>query len=139
MSFQNNAIEIAEPEIKIPKPKIAEELTLLPDTEGQVTVHGFFKNRGEWPELIRIWSTTFLIANNSFHKSRLVHFENITLYPYWTPIEVGVTHRFTLIFTGLPKSCKTFDLVEEIPQAGGFEIRNILRNRTDVYQINFGE
>ena len=41
MSFQNNTIEIAEPEIKIPKPKIAEELTLLTDTEGQVIVHGF--------------------------------------------------------------------------------------------------
>lgn len=132
-----NKIEVAEPEIKIPKPKISEELKTFPDFESQVIVHGYFKNAGEWPELIRIWSTTFLIPHNSFHKSRLVHFENITLFPYWTPIQVGTTHRFTLIFGSLPKSCVLFDLVEEIPQSGGFEIRNIHRNKSDVYEISF--
>ena len=132
-----NAIEIAEPKIKIPKPSISDELKTLPNLESQVIVHGFFKNTGDMPELIRIWSTTFLITQNSYHKSRLVHFENITLFPYWTPVEVGTTHRFTLIFSGLPKSCVLFDLVEEIPQSGGFEIRNIARNKRDVYELNF--
>jgi hypothetical protein len=29
-----------------------------------------------------------------------------------------------------------FDLVEEIPQPGGFVIKNIRRNETDVYHID---
>lgn len=131
-------IKILDPKIKIPKPELSSELKILPNTESQIIVHGFLKNTSDWPELIRIWSSTFLIAQNSMHKSRLIYFENISLYPCWTTIETHSVHNFTLIFGGLPKSCKVFDLVEEIPQSGGFEIRNVLRNTTDVYRIDFG-
>ena len=42
---------------------------------------------------------------------------------------------FTLIFSGLPKDCKLFDFVEEIPQEGGFLVTDIDRNESDVYTI----
>jgi len=43
---------------------------------------------------------------------------------------------FTLIFQGLSKGCQLFDLVEEIPQEGGFAVRGLLRNSSDVYQVH---
>ena len=52
-------------------------------------------------------------------------------------IEEGSTLHFTLIFNGLPKACRSFDLVELIPQAGGFEYRKINRNKSDVYHLDF--
>ena len=42
---------------------------------------------------------------------------------------------FTLVFSGLPKDCKSFDLREEIPEEGGFLVKNIKRNGTDVYRV----
>jgi hypothetical protein len=56
--------------------------------------------------------------------------------PVWTQIPDGREYAFLLIFSGLPKSCKQFDLVEEIAEPGGFLVRNISRNDTDVYQID---
>jgi hypothetical protein len=52
------------------------------------------------------------------------------------PVEYGQTLIFTLVFSGLPKECKSFDLMEKIPEPGGFEIRNIRRNSTDVYHVD---
>jgi len=40
--------------------------------------------------------------------------------------------KFTLIFEGLDKPRKHFDLVEDIPEPGGFIIK---RNKSDVYDI----
>ena len=48
--------------------------------------------------------------------------EHGTLYPH---------------FSGLPRSCTSFDLIERIPEPGGFEVRNIGRNKTDVYEVEF--
>ncbi|MDP2386867.1 MAG: hypothetical protein Q8M29_10885 [Bacteroidota bacterium] len=131
-------IEIPEPKIKSPKTEISTELKTLPSEESQVIVHGHFQSSHESHELIRIWRTTYLIPHDQYHKSRLLHFENITLYPEWTIIPLGSTYRFTLIFSGLPKGCKVFDLIEEIPQSGGFEIRDIARTKSDVYHFKFG-
>ena len=86
--------------------------------------------------LIRIWKTTFLVDSDSATRSKLVHAENISLAPVWTQIPNGGVYAFLLIFSGLPKSCKQFDLVEEIPEPGGFFIQNISRNETDVYHID---
>lgn len=44
---------------------------------------------------------------------------------------------FKLVFTGLPKNCMSFDLIEDIPE-NGFVVRNIQRNKSDVYSINVG-
>lgn len=108
--------------------------SLLPkaEKEAQVIVHCFYNSFGE---SIRIWKTTFLNDNGSRHRSRLLLAENITFYPKWMPVARGKTARFTLVFSGLPKGCRSFDLVEDIPQPGGFLIRNIKRNGTDVYSL----
>ncbi len=102
------------------------------DNEGQVIVHCSYYSMGE---SLRIWKTTFLTDRDSGHRSRLLHAENITFYPEWTEVPRGTTARFTLVFSKLPKGCKTFNLIEDIPQPGGFHIRNIQRNKEDVYRV----
>ena len=110
--------------------KLYKELTNI-EEEKQVTVHCSCIGISR----IRIWKTTFLIAHSSPHRSKLIHAENITLYPEWTPVEEDKKTRFTLVFTGLPKGCKQFDLIEHIPEPGGFIVKNIKRNNSDVYLI----
>ena len=100
-----------------------------------VYVHCYFHNM--WKDmLIRIWKTTYLVDSGSGTRSNLVHAENISMAPVWTQIPDGGKYNFLLIFSGLPKSCQKFDLVEEISQPGGFFIQDISRNETDVYHID---
>ena len=84
---------------------------------------------------IRIWNSTVLIDKASGDRSKMHHAENISIAPEWTYVPDGKTHRFTIIFTPLPKSCECFDLLEDIPQPGGFFIQNIRRNKSDVYHV----
>lgn len=100
-----------------------------------VYVHCYFTNTYK-DMLIRIWSTTYLIDKGSGNRSRLIHAENISMAPAWTKIPDGQVYSFLLVFEGLPKSCQNFDLIEEIPQPGGFEVRSIVRNESDVYHID---
>ncbi len=129
---------IQTPEAPIVKPLIDKEtlVQLLHDelTESQVIVHCSYRPFHNHDK-IRIWKSTYLFDNNSDHKSNFVSSENISLYPNWTWVEANKTHIFTLIFTGLPKSCESFDLIESIPEPGGFEVRNIRRNKSDVYYL----
>lgn len=85
--------------------------------------------------LMRIWKTTFLIDRHSSARTQLIHAENISYAPQWSMIPDSGTFSFLLIFSSLPKSCTLFDLVEEIPQPGGFLVQSIVRNSTDVYRI----
>lgn len=125
--------EVAPEEVVEKKAKVKE---VEPEPESQVIIH--CRSTAETMDLfIRVWRTIFLYAHNSSHKSELVHHENITLAPHWTKVPKGTTHKFTLIFSGLPKNCKSFDLIEKIPQSGAFEKRNIRRNKTDVYHVIF--
>jgi len=102
--------------------------------ESQVTIH--FKYTGSmWGDKIRIWKSTFLHAKGSSHRSSLVHVENISVHPTWTHVSAGETINFTLIFSGLPKDCEFFDLIEDIPEPGGFIINDIKRNNSDVYHF----
>ena len=102
--------------------------------ESQVTIH--FKYTGSmWGNKIRIWKSTFLHAKGSSHRSSLVHVENISVHPTWTHVSAGETINFTLIFSGLPKDCESFDLIEDIPEPGGFIINDIKRNNSDVYHF----
>lgn len=121
------------------KPAVDTEIlaSISPSTieEGCVYVHCRCANRGG-DLLVRIWKSTFLIDHHSSAKPQLLHAENISIAPQWLQVPQGTTHNFLLIFGSLPKSCTQFDLVEEIPQPGGFEIRNIQRNETDVYHID---
>jgi len=114
-----------------PEKKIREETT----KEKQVIIHcAFTSSHGDIG--IRIWPSTFLIAKDVSHRSELVLAENIPLAPEWLNVPGGSYLNFTLIFSGLPDECRVFDLVEEIPQPGGFFISNIERNGSDVYTIN---
>jgi hypothetical protein len=120
------------------KPSIDEALmvAIYPETlnDSYVYVHCYLQN--EWQDaLVRIWKTTFLIDKDGA-RSGLVHAENISIAPMWTLIPDRATHSFLLIFAALPKGCKQFDLVEEIPQPGGFHVINIQRNQQDVYHID---
>lgn len=131
-------LSIKEAPVK-PKPAVDVEVLefLSPEIlhEGYIYVHCHFQN--EWHDaLIRIWKTTFLIDRSGGARSALIHAENITFAPVWTMITDQSTHTFLLIFEALPKSCKVFDLVEEISQPGGFHVENIRRNGRDVYHID---
>lgn len=114
--------------------QIQEELDVLTDEERQVIVHCTYKNTFDLG-LIRIWKSTFLIDKDSLHKSILLHAFNITIFPEWKMVNKGETLIFTLIFSALPKSCSRFDLIEDIPQEGGFEVLNIERNLNDIYHL----
>jgi hypothetical protein len=102
--------------------------------EAQVIVHCRYTGR-QMGDRIRIWKSTFLCDRNSSHKSKMIHVENIAMYPTWMFIGGGQTVYFTLFFTALPKSCRSFDMIEQIPEFGGFEVENIQRNTSDVYQL----
>lgn len=133
----NRAAEpVAPPKVK---PEVdADTLAMIdPNTleDSFVYVHCYFENTVQ-DMLIRIWKTTFLVDKSSGNRSPLIHAENISFAPVWTQIPNNTTYSFLLIFSGLPKSCTQFDLVEEISQPGGFFIPNISRNQTDVYHID---
>ena len=102
--------------------------------DSYVYVHCHFENHTE-NMLIRIWRTTFLIDSASTTKAQLIHAENISYAPQWTIVPDRQPFGFLLIFPGLPKSCSQFDMVEEIAEPGGFFVRNIQRNETDVYHV----
>ena len=128
------------PIIEVPtKPKVDTEVLTSIDAwtleDQHVYVHCYYKN--DLPEmLIRIWRSTFLIDKVSGARSELVHAEKISFAPQWTIIQGKITFSFLLIFSALPKDCKVFDLVEDIPQAGGFFVSGIKRNELDVYHVD---
>ena len=123
---------------ELPKPVTEEKVLLAEQTivleQGHVYVHCHFNN-GAADNLIRIWRSTYLIDQGSGHRSALVHAENITIAPQWTPVPKHKTFRFLLIFNALPSSCSMFDMLEDIPEQGGFFIHDILRNESDVYHV----
>ncbi len=133
------AISKAHEAPAISRPEVESEVVTRVETSTQegsyVYVHCYFQNKWE-NMLIRIWKTTFLIDRISGTRSELVHAENISLAPNWTRIPNDQEYSFLLIFSGLPKDCKQFDLVEEITEPGGFFVGSISRNETDVYHIN---
>ncbi|MEI7526775.1 MAG: hypothetical protein WCJ95_20670 [Mariniphaga sp.] len=123
---------VEEPVVKLDQ-GLKDELLSEFLEEGMVIVHCSFDTL--YGMNIRIWSSTFLIDKASGDRSRMLHAENITIAPVWMEVPAGSTARFTLIFSPLPRSCEFFDLLEDIPQSGGFFIQNIKRNKEDVYQV----
>lgn len=113
--------------------EVEEEVKTLEEKERQTIVHcKHYLNMGDG---IRIWRTTFLVEKPTGIKRKLIHAENITMHPTWTVADKNGNYHFTLYFEGLSKSCTEFDLVEEIPQPGGFVVGNIPRNNQDVYRV----
>ena len=127
-------IPFANPKTNIEE-AIKQDIQEIVDEESQVIVHCTYAATAEG-DMIRIWKSTFLYARDSTHKSTLINTQKISIYPCWTLIESGKAFFFTLIFSGLPRSCKSFDLIENIPEPGGFFVGNISRNNTDVYSVD---
>lgn len=126
------------PAIRI-RPSTRKKLKEQTEEEKQVIVHCHYTCNNPFGMYIRIWPSTYLIARDVAHRSELVHAENIPLAPEWQAVRPGTKSLFTLIFTGLPKGCRHFDLAEIIPQEGGFFVANIERNELDVYEVEMGE
>ncbi len=133
---RNSAIELP-PTITRPKVDVETLSAIDPQVleDSFVYVHCYFNNTYK-DMLIRIWRSTFLVDVASGSRAALVHAENISIAPQWTLIPDNQVFRFLLIFRGLPKSCTSFHLLEDIPQAGGFYVPDIPRNETDVYHID---
>ncbi len=130
-------IEIKRPRRKpanLTDPELLVDMLQQTEESGQVTVHVTYPP-AEHEILLRIWRSTYLISRTSSHKSRLLHVENISIAPIWTPVKAGINFNFTLIFEALPKDVFVFDLAELIPQSGGFFYSSIVRNNEDVYRI----
>jgi hypothetical protein len=126
---------IKKPEISISE-QLLNQIKKQTEEMGQVVLHFVFSTPDMMfgDSLIRIWPTTYLYDLHSSHKSELVHIENITYYPDWYLCPAGSESFFTLIFSGLPKSCTAFDFIEHCTnQSGAFQVKNIQRNKTDVY------
>lgn len=118
--------------IKEPKSAVRSKVKLVIDEEKQVIVHCSIPcSPGDG---VRIWRTTFLITEDKM-RIPLLYWEGITLAPDWTPIFHEGSYHFTLVFAGLPSSCKVFSMVEQITQAGGFVVNGIARNKQDVYRV----
>lgn len=122
--------EIAEPEVV---EKQALQIDASVEEERQVILHCFM----HMPQGggVRIWKSTYLMDKQSAHRSKLVNAFGISIAPVWTLVEVGQTVHFTLTFERLPSTCVIFDLIEDIPEEGGFFVGNIVRNREDVYKV----
>ena len=116
-------------------PEILESLQTKVEEEKQVIVHCCYPATFYLGNLIRIWQSTFLIDDSLGHRSRLLFADNITMFPYWTEVPTNQDFWFTLIFSGLPEDCTSFDLKEIIPEDGGFCIENIRRNNSDIYRV----
>lgn len=119
--------------------KLLESLQTKIEEEKQVIVHCCFPASPLLGNLIRIWNSTVLIDKNSSHQSKLIHAENISIFPNWTVVPFMKDYWFTLIFSGLPKDCKSFDFKEVIPEEGGFFVKSIKRNTSDIYRIKISE
>lgn len=117
-------IEITE------KPAVETDVKTLESEERQTIVHCTCGDDYAY----RIWPSTFLIEHGTGRQARLITAFNISFAPQWT---LNDGKGFTLIFEGLSKGCSAFDLKEIIPQEGGFEVNDIQRNKTDVYQVSF--
>jgi hypothetical protein len=122
------------PAIEIDK-KILKEAKRQFQFERQVIVHCSFLP-GKYGTTMRIWRSTFLRDQESPHKSKLLNAFNITFFPEWKDIPGGKAAKFILIFSALPRRCKSFDLFEDIPELGGFYSKPLSRNKTDVYFID---
>jgi hypothetical protein len=128
-------VEVPAPTRKIEiSDEAKDQLHIASDAEGQVILHISY-TPGRTADRIRIWPTTYLIPHGNKTRSELIHAENIGRYPHWLIIPVNKEHIFTLVFSPLPKGCIYFDLFEDIPEPGGFLIKSIKRNQTDVYHL----
>jgi hypothetical protein len=109
---------------------IEQEIKLIESEERQTIIHCTCKDDLAY----RVWPSTFLIEKESGRRAKIITAFNISFAPQWT---FNDGKGFTLIFEGLSKTCREFDLKEFIPEVGGFEANGIARNESDVYYVTF--
>lgn len=129
--------KIIEPVIKNPKIEIDNALLeeIKHQTEKQVIVHCYFYPQSFFSRY-RVSKNTYLKSGS--YISQLVECYNISYSPTWTPvIGTGKKIFFTLIFQGLPKDCKSFNLIEDISVGNGF-YGSFNRCDSDVYTLEVG-
>lgn len=97
--------------------------------EGQVTIHVRTRLGGHF----RIWPTIKLRCLITGTESSLLHVVGLSPFPNATYVKPG--GAYTLLFETLPSDCRSFDLIEDIPQSGGLILRDIDRNEEDVYRL----
>ena len=111
-------------------PKEKRATKVVGSTERQTIVHCYYD-----PVMaVRVWPSTFLIERESSKRIKLITAFNIAYAPDWTFGNENAV--FTLVFGGLSKGCSMFDLVEDIPLPDPFVVKNIPRNKADVYEVN---
>jgi hypothetical protein len=115
-------------------PKIEEKTEVKVVEKGQVILH-ISTDVNSQNSAFRIWKSTYLIDSFSNERSKLLQNFNISLYPHWTFPPYGKKYTFTLVFEALLSNCVLFHFKEIIHEAGGFEVLNITRNKSDVYNI----
>lgn len=115
---------------------IDEKLLNWPMEDGQVLVH--INHHVCNPACVflsacsfRIDPEVFLLPNSSSSKSLLVHAINAEVNKEIV-FRKRVT-KFSLIFSGLPKSATSFHFIE--PGEKGWRLLNIQRNKSDVYVL----
>jgi|SRR5690554_350060 len=128
---EKNIKTIKLPTIEIAK-ALKEKLVTQTETESQVIVPINFST-GRYGKLIRVWNNTFLQCKDLKNKRMLLFSDNIAIYPKGLEVAPCSTLNFTLIFENLPKACRSFDLIEDIPEKGGFLFKDIPRNDSNVY------
>ncbi len=84
--------------------------------------------------LLRISPSTWLVQEDGSRK-KLLHIYQISEHPHWKV--AFPDHCFTLVFEGLDKHCKRFDLIEDINEHYPFHFTNIRRNNSDVYCLEY--
>jgi len=115
--------------------QLKNELQSQIHVEQQVIIHCHFHSL-VGGDGIRIWPSTYLFDHHSDHVSTLAFAEGISMFPTWTWLPNG-EFSFTLIFSGLPRSCKMFDLVEDCNgNSGSFKVSSIKRTKDDVYHVD---
>jgi hypothetical protein len=114
------------------KPNFKPEISFKPEVQEKVEQATILHCHISKASSIRIWPDTVLLQHDGI-KKKLIQAYNIPEYPVYTRVHSG--YVFTLVFEGLDKDCKEFDLIEDIPEPGGFVVKDIQRNKSDVYRI----
>jgi len=123
---------IKNPSVAI-DPDLLNQLHSLTQEEGQVIIHCCTKASIYSDLQARVQKTTFLFDLDSDHQSDLIYADNISIAPEWSLIPKGKQRAYSLIFSGLPKSCSSFDLLELNEPCRAFFANGIQRNKKDVY------
>jgi hypothetical protein len=104
--------------------------------EAQTIVHCKYVSKhkyinGGW---VNIFPTTYLSHNNEY--LQMVHAVNIPIAP---DIHIfkkkGELKLFTLFFPSIPKDWDSFSLIENCENHEGFQVINIKRNNSGIYEI----